>query len=279
MKNIIKLIGLFVLVMFSFFYTDKVATVIREEDEIMIELKEKETDYNQESHDATIVGNTMVPGISGRSVNLDSSYKKMRENGIFNEKLIVYDTIQPSVSITTNQDKFLIKGNNQFAKVSLIFIIENDKYIDKIIQTLSNKGVNGNFFISYSYLLNYSTKIKKYEGHEFYSYGEEGKYTPDNLLFSNNLINRITKNEAIYCLSSNMNQDVIKMCSENNMYTLAPLIVGGNNLYNSVRNYLENGSMILFQSNYNDIMELGIIIDYIKGKGMKITELSELLTE
>ena len=42
MKNIIKLTGLVTLILFSFFYTDKVIEVIREEDSIMIELKEME---------------------------------------------------------------------------------------------------------------------------------------------------------------------------------------------------------------------------------------------
>ena len=38
MKNLVKLLGLFVLIGFSFFYTDKVLNVIREEDKVMIEL-------------------------------------------------------------------------------------------------------------------------------------------------------------------------------------------------------------------------------------------------
>ena len=42
MKSIVKLIGLLVLIGFSFFYTDKVIEVIREEDEIMIILSSKE---------------------------------------------------------------------------------------------------------------------------------------------------------------------------------------------------------------------------------------------
>ena len=36
MKSIVKLIGLLVLIGFSFFYTDKVIEVIREEDEIRL---------------------------------------------------------------------------------------------------------------------------------------------------------------------------------------------------------------------------------------------------
>ena len=42
MKNIIKSIGLVTLIGFGFFYTDKVMMVVKEQDEIMIKLKEIE---------------------------------------------------------------------------------------------------------------------------------------------------------------------------------------------------------------------------------------------
>ena len=45
MKKIIKLIGLFVLIGFSFFYTDKILEVIRQEDKIMIMLNDIKDNY------------------------------------------------------------------------------------------------------------------------------------------------------------------------------------------------------------------------------------------
>ena len=39
MKNILKSIGLLALIVFSFFYTDKVMNVVNNQDEIMIKLK------------------------------------------------------------------------------------------------------------------------------------------------------------------------------------------------------------------------------------------------
>ena len=73
MKSIVKLIGLLVLIGFSFFYTDKVIEVIREEDEIMIKIREEKDNYSVKPKNATISGNTIIPGINGREVNAESS--------------------------------------------------------------------------------------------------------------------------------------------------------------------------------------------------------------
>jgi len=45
MKNILKSIGLLALIVFSFFYTDKVMNVVNNQDEIMIKLKSVKINY------------------------------------------------------------------------------------------------------------------------------------------------------------------------------------------------------------------------------------------
>ena len=60
MKKIIKLTGLFVLIVFSFFYTDKVVEVIRENDSLMLELKEVEDLYKVEAVDGVISDDTII---------------------------------------------------------------------------------------------------------------------------------------------------------------------------------------------------------------------------
>ena len=279
MKNIVKMVGLCVLIGFSFFYTDKVIEVIREEDEIMIELTSVVDIYKVLPVDASVLGNTIVPGLEGRNINIDESYKKMKSSGVFNKNLIIYDAVKPDVSVDDNKDKFIIKGNNNKQMVSIVFVLDSDKYFDKIDEVLKSKEVMANYFVSYNYLINNSTKIKEIEENEFYSYGDNGIYTPDNLLFSNNLISRIRDKEALYCLSSDMDYDVIELCSGNDLYTILPTIIGGNNAYNTITKSLESGSIILIDSNFDNINNLGVIIDYIKGKGLKIGGLSELINE
>lgn len=279
MKSIVKLLGLLVLIGFSFFYTDKVIEVIREEDEVMIKIKEEKNHYFVKPVDAIVSGNTIIPGINGREVDVNGSYKKMKEQGIYNEKLFVFDEIKPKVRLEDNQDKFIISGNKNKKMVSLVFSIDSSRYLEQVDKILNNKNVIGNFFVDYSYLIGNSTVIKDKSHHEFYSYGSDGIYAPDTILFANNLISRISNNEAIYCFSPDMSKKTLSLCSKNNLYTISPTIVGANTPYKNVKNKLESGSIIFLSLNNEGMTELPLVIDYIEGKGYKIVGLSTLLSE
>lgn len=279
MKKIIKLTGLFVLIVFSFFYTDKVVEVIRENDSLMLELKKVEDLYKVEAVDGVVSDDTIIPGLNGRSINLDKSYKKMKEVGVFDKSLIQYDVIKPKISLESNKDKFIIKGNNNKQMVSIVFILDSDKYLDRLEDIAISKEFFVNYFVSYDYLVSNSTMIANMKNREIYNYGDNGKYTPDNLIFANNLISRITKNDAIYCLSGERSSSVIKLCSDNGLYTISPDIVIVNNPYSEVKNKVSSGSIILMEMNNDTVTEIGIIVDYIRGKGLKIGSLSSLLSE
>ena len=243
MKNIIKLVGLLMLIGFSFFYTDKVIEVIREEDEIMIKIKSSVPDYKVSPVDATIVKNTIIPGLQGREVNIESSYKKMKEQGVFNPDLFVYEEIDPDNRLENHQDKYIILGNSNKNMVSLLFILDNNRYLEQLDKILTSKETTASFFIDYSYLINNSTRIKEKTNYEFYSYGKEGKYAPDTLLFSNNLISRITKHNAAYCLSTNFDKEVLELCNKNNLYTVNPNIIATTTPYKVVKNNLTSGRL------------------------------------
>jgi len=279
MRNILKLVGLFVLIGFSFFYTDKVIEVIREEDNIMIEIQKIKDLYKIDAVNANVVSNTIIPGVNGRIVNIDKSYREMKSIGKFNKNSLMYDVIRPSVSINNNKDKFIIKGNSIKQMVSIIFILNDDKYLEKINNEYIKRNVVFNFFVDYEFLIENTTKIKNLSNSEFYSYGEGGIYTPDNLLFSNNLISRISGNEAIYCLNINMDEEMLNLCNSNNLYTIVPTIVGYDNVYNEVSKNLESGSIILIDVNKDSVENLNVVLDYIEGKGLIIDGISKLLDE
>ena len=141
MKSIVKLLGLLVLIGFSFFYTDKVIEVIREEDEVMIKIKEEKDRYYVKPIDAIVSGNTIIPGIKGREVDVDGSYKKMKEQGIYNDKLFVFDEIKPKIRLEDYQDKFIISGNKNKKMVSLVFSIDSSRYLEQVDKILNNKNL------------------------------------------------------------------------------------------------------------------------------------------
>lgn len=270
--KLIKFLGLICLICFTFFYTEKIITVSISQDEIMIKLKEIEDSHKIEPIDASIKDDTIIPGNIGKNINLDSSYKEMKKIGYFEESLIKYEPIYPTTSIYNNYNKYIISGNPYNKNISLIYILNNDKTIDNILNTLNNKNTTISFFIDSSFLNNNINIISKLKEHEIYNYGNNGTYTKDNLIITNNIINNKSNNNSTYCLFINKDNESLNNCGDTKMLSIIPSIQGN---YNDIKNNLQNGSIILI----NNTKELPTIIDYIKTKGYNITQLSKTITE
>ena len=132
--KIIKYLGLFLLICFTFFYTEKVVNVINNNDELMIDIKDRAINYEIEAIDAIINDDTIIPGKYGKVVNIDKSYYNMKSSKVFNDKLLFYDIVKPNISLKDNNDKYIIGGNPKFKNVSLIYILNNniESYIFKL---------------------------------------------------------------------------------------------------------------------------------------------------
>jgi len=274
MKNTLKIFGLITLMCFSFFYTEKVMTVVSEQDPLKIEIEEVANFYKINANEAIVTGDTIIPGNNGRVVNIDKSYKKMRKNNIFNNNMLVYDTLYPEYKLSDNLDKYIIKGSVNKKEVSIVFVITSDNNLARIINILDSKKIVGNFFVDYTYLNNNITEIRNYVNHNLYSYQNE--YTYDSLVISNNIIKRIANNVPSYCLSLEKNTNNLNVCSYNNMNTIIPSINGN---LKELKVGLENGGIILFDTSINTVNELSYIIDFILGKGYNIVGLDKLLDE
>ena len=269
--KLIKLIGLLCLICFTFLYTEKIIDISIEQDEIMIKLKEYEPIYNINPTNATIENNTIIPGNVGKYIDIDNSYKKMKKIGIFEESLITYKDIYPEISIYNNYNKYIISGNTKNKTVALIYLINNNT-LDDILNIIKNKNVKLNFFIDSNYLNNNINIIDKIKDYEIYNYGAEGKYTKDNLIIANNIINNKSNNNSTYCLFLQEDNTSLNNCANSKMLSIMPSINGN---YNKIKENLKNGSIILI----NNTKELPLIIDYIKNKGYKIDTLSNIIKE
>lgn len=274
MRKLFKIFGIITFLCFSFFYTDRVMNVISDKDPLKQEIINLSNNYKLSSNEAVVSGDTIIPGSNGREVNIDKSYKKMRTGNVFNDKLLVFNVIYPKYKLKDNMDKYIINGNINKKEVSMVFIINNDNNLDKIISILDNKKVVSNLFIEYNYLFNNINKIKKYNNHNIYSYSD--KYTYDTLVIANNIITRTMNNKPVYCLSKTKNKDNINVCSYSNMYTIIPSINGG---YNDIKSNLSNGNIILLDTSINTVNELNLIINFINSKGYDIVGLDKLLSE
>ena len=276
MKTFFKLTGLIVLFFFSFFYTEKVINVITEQDEIMIQIKENEEKNNIPSTNAIINKNTITPGLSGKEINIDKSYKEMKKLGTYNENMLVYTKVLPEVSINNNKNKYIRSGNKNFTEVSLIFKINKNTDLQKLLTLLDKNNTKANFFISYEYLEKHINEIEKEKNIEYYNYGKNGTYNDEIILIANNIISK-KSNPANICLTETNTNNTLKICSENEQFTIYPEIINGT--INSIKSKINNGSIISFEVTNTTLNELPLIINYINSKGYTISLLSELINE
>lgn len=229
-----------------------------------MEIVNVKSNYDVLPVNAILSDDTIIPGINGRKVDVDDSFNNMRSGGVFREEELVFNELSPSDSLVNNKDKYIVKGNGSKKEVALLMIYDK-KYDDSI-----DKIDNITIFINHNNL-NISN-IGKLKNNEIYTYGNNGLYNEEILLNDNTIINRLSNNNSIYCLTKEKKEEVIKLCSNKDMYTILPNIIGG---YYEIKNRLSNGSIILLD-NLNDI---DIIIKYIQSKGYKIVSLSNLISE
>lgn len=281
MKKIFQVIGLISLICFSFFITDKTAKVASNMDDIMVDIKANYKKYNSKSIDATIENNTIIPGKYGKEVNINKSYKNMKQNGYYNENLYIYDYIKPKISIEDNKDKYIISGYKKKRIVSLIFLVRNDDNINNIISILERNDIKGNFFIDDNFLLKNNNLVIELinNKHIVGNLGKNMSYSNSSFNWIDTVIKKVGKQQNGYCYSIVDNEDNLNECVLAGDYTVRPNIIVSRKPLVEIKNKLTSGSIIAIDVNSNIELELSSIIKYIKSKGYEISNLEEQLSE
>jgi len=145
MRKIFEIIGTISLIFFSFFYTNRISTVIKNNDDLMIEINNLKDQYIYPVREAIINENTLMPGLSGREIDVNKSYKRMKKLGSFNDSLLVYKDIRPTNRL--KYDKYIIGGNPNKKEVSLIFLVNGNNNINNILSILNYNDLKANFFV------------------------------------------------------------------------------------------------------------------------------------
>ena len=270
--KIIKIIGLFTLFCITFFYTEKVINVTLNQDELMIKIKEYAQNNNTNPTNAITNDDTIIPGNVGKYVDEEASYKVMKKIGYFEPSLIIYKEIYPEISIYNNYTKYITTGNTKFKNIALIYILNNFNTIDSILSITNKYNTKINFFIDSSLLSNNIGIIDKINSNDIYNFGNNGTYTKDNLIITNNIINNKANNKATFCLFINKDESSINNCANTKMLSI--YIDRYSNYYN-IKNNLANGKIFLI----DNTKELPSIIEYITSKGYNIVSLTKLIAE
>lgn len=279
MKKTFQIIGLISLTCFSFFVTEKTATVVNDMDEIMIEIKEKKDEYKSRAIDAIVEENTIIPGVSAKEVNVNKSYKNMKNNGYFSDKLFVYEYTNPKISLKDNIDKYIIKGNPNKRMISLIFTIEKDEDITDILNIINNYNVKVSFFVNYNWFSNNNELAGQLikQGHMVSPLMED--YSDSNFEWMDMVLKKINKQSVGFCYNINENQKNLDECILKNNYTIKPIVISENTPLVDIKEKLESGVLLSLKVNSQVKKELSTIIIHIKSKGYKLVNLEENILE
>jgi len=268
MKNKYKIIGIMLLSGFSFFYTYKVSSIIKDNDPIMTRINNIEDTLIVSKVDPIINNDEYITGINGCVINKEESYSKMKENNEFNEDLIV----MKEDKVMEELNKYIVGGNKINRKVSIILTNYDNEEINNFIK---NNNKNINYFIEGNNIKKDISILMNLKGN-IYNYGRDKKYTNKYILYDNSLIKTNFSNEPSFCLVTEKQKETLSLCSKYNMKTIKTNEIK-EDILSTVKTTLENGKIFLINS--SNLEEVKYSINYILSKGYKIVYLDELLDE
>ena len=125
MKKTFKVFSILALMIFSFYYTEKIALYVQNNSPLKKEIIVFKENNSVSSLNAQINGSEITPGINGITVNVEKSYDQMKSYNEFIENNIVYEEVKPNISLSDYPEKTIVSGNPHKKSVSLIISSNN----------------------------------------------------------------------------------------------------------------------------------------------------------
>jgi len=267
MKKIFEYIGILSLVCFSFFLTDKTVSVVQEIDDIMIQIKNNQHKYHQNSMNASVDKQYIVPGLPEKSVDIEKSYTEMKKVGVYDTNHFVYKVTKPKENLDNYLNKYIVSGNPQKRMVSIILIIK-DKSLSSVLNLLGDKRVA--FVLDNDTI---STEIKNIElalerGNEFLI----GDTNIQQFLSTKQQLDTL-KNPTMICYNEKEDKKFLSLCKKNKYYSVTSTTITKTPL-SQTKDLLRSGSFLVFEVNQQFLKEFPNILSYIESKGYVIAPLS-----
>ena len=256
MKNFYKYFGIVAIMLFSFYYTEKIALLMRKKDPIYESIEVIKEESNIDYVNAIIKDDNIIPGMNGLKVNTEKSFQKMKSFGAFNKYYLIFDQVKPEISLEDHKDKMITNGNSKKRMVS--FILEENENIAKYLKENN---------IEASLLITKDTFKRD-------NYFEQINADNKNFKSTEELLNSINQNKNI-CILNNYNE---QLCKKNQKYLVKPILELNEFNVASIKTKIESGTIIYIKKGAK-LDDVKILIDQIKYKGLNIKKLSELILE
>ena len=256
MKNLFKYIGISSVLLFGFYYTEKMSNIVINNSSLVGKINENIDIYNIKAVSAEIDGIYITPGLNGSNVNVIKSYNNMKMLDTFNSYYLVYDKVLPEISLENNKSKIIKNGNK--SKKSVSIIVNNN--ID-VIEYSKEKNINITRLID----INTYDKNASYEqiNNELNNYNNVEK-----LLNNNNM------NKNICYVNSN----ILDVCLDKEKYLVEATVSLNNYNLGNIKDNIQSGYIIYINDNVS-LSDYKILVRQIYYQDLDIVSLSKLITE
>ena len=281
MKKFLEAFLVIALVLFSFYYTEKAIVLLESNDPIMKEIKDKGSTLEEDALNAKIDGDYLIPGYNGLVIDLEESFTKMKGYGSYNDALLVFEEVKPTISIDDYYDKYISSGNGMSTSIALVYTVDDNSYVGNVLNVLKEMDVVGTFFVDGKFTDNNTSFVSQavVNSNEVEVLSYDNAY--DELLFKASIdkIKMLTSTTPKYCYATYDNEEVLNLCSKLSMHTIIPTIRLDDNIYSNLKGNLRSGSIISIKLTESNIKELKVLINYIKQRGFTLVTLDTLLNE
>ena len=169
---------------------------------------------------------------------------------------MVYEEVDPEVSIKDHKDKIIKKGNRSLNKVSFI---------------LKEEGIISNYLRAKEYQADLLVNLDTYqEG----SYFEVINHETEGYASLENTLNLNKENHHICVLNGNN----YELCLDNDKYLVEPTLSLTGSNYLEVKENLDRGSIILIDHTAQ-LKDVKLLLKEIQFRNYKLVWLSELVSE
>ncbi|GAB4072594.1 polysaccharide deacetylase family protein [Barrientosiimonas marina] len=280
-------------------FSDAVESVAQNKDPLYNKIKHKSEDYEEDPQNAVIdkVWKKM-PGRNGVEVNLDESYEQMQDQDGFEDTLLVYDQIEPDVTMDDLPPAPVYRGHSDKDMVSLLINVAwGTEHIPAILNTLKEHDVKATFFIEGKWAKNNTDYVKMIEeqdhliGNHAYNHPVMSRLSQEDILKqinqTNDILEAITGEtpQLLAPPSGDYNNLVVETAASQNMQTILWSVdtVDWKNpsvsvMLNRVDRNIHPGAMLLMHPTASIAEGLDSLLKHIEEDGYRFGTVNTLLS-
>jgi probable sporulation protein (polysaccharide deacetylase family) len=240
-----------------------------------------------------------TPGYNGLEVDIEESHKKMKGKGVFDEKLLVFRQVKPSVHLADLPAEPIYRGHPDKPMVSfLINVAWGNEYIPDMLETLNKYHVKATFFLEGRWVKENPEMAKMIvdAGHEVgnhsYTHPNMSQLSSsairEQLMKTNEVIKSVTDITPTWFAppSGSFRDEVVKIADEMDMGTIMWSVdtidwqrPEPHVLVQRVMGKVHNGALILMHPTSSTSESLETLILSIKQKGYSFGSVSMMVDE